>query len=485
MFKLWRNAQRINIGIDLSSNVLKIACVETHPNKKQVTVLFTKDTSGLTDIEISKIIAGHCANLRIRNTSVFDIIPAHLAITKNIEIPSTNPQEIREIINLQAGRHTPYARDEIIVDYVNIGTYRHSYTKVLLVIVTRAAIKRHHDILDKSGLKLDRVLFAPECMPVFLSKTLKLENMNLPFATIHIDADFSDFAVISGDRLLFVRSIPIGCGHISLEPERYQMKLVEEIRRSQEAYQSEEIDKPPTALILTGATEELRGIESILSQNIALSVKPISYLTNLTLSPLASKTISETKRVSFLNLISALLVPDEVKVNLIPEEIRLKKVIEARGRDLIKTGIFILTILVLFFSILGMKIYFRGLYLKSITYRFQSIQEDAKRLEEELAKNIWVRNFLSKRGYSLEVLAQLHNLLPLEIELNDIRFDSQGKFNVRGTSESMSAVFSFIDSMEKSKYFKDVKTKYTTKRKEGTKDLTDFEISCILEEFRS
>jgi hypothetical protein len=31
--------------------------------------------------------------------------------------------------------------------------------------------------------------------------------------------------------------------------------------------------------------------------------------------------------------------------------------------------------------------------------------------------------------------------------------------------------------MNKSKYFKDVKTKYTSKRKEGAKDVTDFEIS--------
>ncbi len=40
--------------------------------------------------------------------------------------------------------------------------------------------------------------------------------------------------------------------------------------------------------------------------------------------------------------------------------------------------------------------------------------------------------------------------------------------------------FSFVDSMEKSKYFKDVKTKYTSKRKDGNRDVADFEIACIL-----
>jgi hypothetical protein len=45
----------------------------------------------------------------------------------------------------------------------------------------------------------------------------------------------------------------------------------------------------------------------------------------------------------------------------------------------------------------------------------------------------------------------------------------------------MSVVFSFVDSMEKSKIFKDVKTKYTSKRKDGTKDVADFEITCAFE----
>jgi len=35
--------------------------------------------------------------------------------------------------------------------------------------------------------------------------------------------------------------------------------------------------------------------------------------------------------------------------------------------------------------------------------------------------------------------------------------------------------------MEKSEYFKDVKTKYTTRRKEGEKDFVDFEIAALWE----
>jgi hypothetical protein len=44
----------------------------------------------------------------------------------------------------------------------------------------------------------------------------------------------------------------------------------------------------------------------------------------------------------------------------------------------------------------------------------------------------------------------------------------------------MSTVFSFVENMGKSRYFREVKTKYTTKRQEGKKDVTDFEVNALI-----
>jgi hypothetical protein len=64
------------------------------------------------------------------------------------------------------------------------------------------------------------------------------------------------------------------------------------------------------------------------------------------------------------------------------------------------------------------------------------------------------------------------------LELTNIRLDEQGKFTISGTAESRSVVFSFVESLGKSKYFKNVKPpKYTTNRKVGGRDLVDFEIT--------
>ena len=112
---------------------------------------------------------------------------------------------------------------------------------------------------------------------------------------------------------------------------------------------------------------------------------------------------------------------------------------------------------------------------------YRTLNQEAEKLQRDFTKVSLVRNYLSGRGYSLEILSDMHNIAPLELEINDIRYDEQGKFNIKGTAESMSTVFSFVGNMEKSKYFKNVKTRNTSQRKEGSKDVTDFEIVSVLE----
>jgi Tfp pilus assembly protein PilN len=272
----------------------------------------------------------------------------------------------------------------------------------------------------------------------------------------------------------------MGTQHLVSEKERFLVRFTEEIKRSLEAYQSESIEKIPNMLILTGAVQDLKELEDTLNNTLHFPIKSVPYFRNLIISEEVIKATSSIRRVSFLNVIASLLAYEEMKVDLVPDEIKMRKSIEQRGRQLIKTGILVLSIFVLIFSILTSKIYFKTAYLSNLDKKYRPLEQEAKVLENDFEKINMIKQYLSSRGFSLEVLSELYNMVPLELELNDIRFDEQGKFSIKGTAESMSMIFSFVDAMKKSKYFIDVKTKYTTKRKEATRDVADFEIACLL-----
>lgn len=488
MFKLGINklvafptlANREVVGVSFSSNNLKISHIKLSPNKKEVVNLLSLDITSLTDTDIAKQIQTAIGALRGKAVEVIDIIPTPSLITKNIEIPSVEKKEIREILNLQAGRHTPYSREEIIVDYVEIGTYKNSYTKVLLVIIARSVVRRHYEILERAGFRLKRAVLSCEGVALSVSRTFRLENETVPVNILHVDEYATDFSIVLKNKVIFIRSIPIGTVQLKGEKESYEVKFIDELKRSLEAYLGGDIEISPNMLILTGAEEEIKEIEDLLNRTMHLPIKTLPYANIFNISELARGAIFKTRQISFFDAIAPILNAQEMKVDLIPEEARVRRSIEERGKDLLMSGIYVLTFLVMVFFLLASKIYFKGAQLHKLESRYASVNQEAKKLEKDLSRIGLVKNYLNNRGYSLEILAQLHALLAETVQISELRYEGD-KISIKGTAEAMSSVFSFVDNLEKSDYFKDVKTRYTAKRKDGYKDVTDFEIVALTE----
>ncbi|MFH1478835.1 MAG: pilus assembly protein PilM [Candidatus Omnitrophota bacterium] len=469
------------VGIDFSGNKLKFIHIKASPGKEELINILTHDINSLSDIELSNTIKALFAKLGTKNPEIIAIVPSYMVITKNIEIPSTDPREIKEIINLQASRYTPYSREEVMVDYIPIDTYKHSYTKILLVIIARNIARRTFEILESINIKPKKIFFSSEGLASFIPKKLNIDTLVTPKGIIHIDEDSSDFIVSFKNRPIFIRNIPVGAQNLSEGTEDSKLKFIEEIKSSMEGYQSEDIERPPDRMVLTGAVEGIEYLEPLIKERFNIDITTMHYFRNVNISENILKLLP-IKGVSFLSLISSLVMRSENAIDLIPEEIKLRKTFEERSKELIKAGLFVITIFVLVFSILITHIFFDNTRLSKLNEIYTPLKKEAKSLEESFERVSLIKNYLFNRGYSLEVLTELYNIMYLDIELNDIRYDdATGKFSIKGTAESMSRVFSFVDNMENSKFFKDVKTRHTTRRKSGMKDVTDFELNCILE----
>jgi Tfp pilus assembly PilM family ATPase/Tfp pilus assembly protein PilN len=468
------------IGIDFSNNLLRIACLNTRTPKKEVTRLFLHETAGLSDSEIVKLISSSLSTQKSKIRHVTSIISSDSIITKNIEIPSVDPKEIKEIINLQASRHTPYSREEVAVGYIHIGTYRQNYSKILLIIVARNIMERHSAILEKAGLNLERIVLAPESLARQSGRIFKLADDNLPVVLLHVDQANSDFIITFRNKAVFIRSIPIGAQQLGGPEDRYQGRFTEEVKKSLEAYQNEDIEKMPYTVVLTGAIQNLEQLDVPLNNSLQLPIKIIPYFNQLDLTSEAQRVVLESKDVSFFGLITCLINGKDSEVDLVPERIRLKKSLEKRTGELIRTGITVLVLLIFLISIFASKIYFQGSYLNKLNTQHEALSKEVSELEKDFDKISLIKDFLSNAGYSVEIIAQIHENIPMELELNYIKFDEQNRLSLRGTAESRSVIYAFVERLEKAKYFQNVKTKYATTRREGLKDFSDFEISAEL-----
>jgi Tfp pilus assembly PilM family ATPase/Tfp pilus assembly protein PilN len=470
------------VSVNLSGDNVKLLYARSSPTRKELIDLVSYEIQGLSDEEITNSLRTSLNTLKLHAPDVIVTVPSHATIAKNIEIPSLIRQEIMEIVDLQAGRHTPYSREEIIIDYIHIGTFRENYTKILLIIVTVSVVRRQIEILENAGLKIEKVYFSPEIIAHVLSGILKLGQGEAVQTIVHIDANFSDFINISKGKVIFVRSIPIGRHHLRSEPERYRMRFIEEIKKSMETYQSEDIGSMPEEMILTGAVREGDEIQDLLSKMLFMPVTIFHYLTH---APMGSDELKKSLAVgqdSFLDVIAPVISPGHVSVNLIPEEIKLRKKFEEKSKELVTSGVYILTILALLCLVFIGQIFVKASYLKQLTDKYQPVIESSKRLEKSFSQMRSIKMELKNRDAAINVLAELHKLLPDDIQLSAIKFSFDGNLTLEGNSRTMGTVFSFIGDMEESDRFKSVESRRTTKRKIGEGEIVDFDIICILED---
>ncbi len=477
-----RKNSRDTVGIELDEHYLKMVHLQAKGLRREFVNVVWHPIKGVFDDGLLLIIRQTLEKFQVKAPRVFLTVPLSLVITRNIEIPSQEPEEIREIVNLQASRHTPYARAEIIVDMINLGIVRDRYSKILLVIVPKETINKQIQILERCGLQLEKVVFPPEAVAIVANKMIGKEWEDETFVLVHVDHVFTSFLVVRASKVVFVRGIHIGANQLTEERASFIDHFEDELEKSLEAYNTDEVGPPPAAVLMLGVTKDLPDLEEVLAGVLKLKVRKAAYPDYFHFSEPAKKAVLDVKNVSFLNLLAPTAVADRLTVDLTSEEKKLKIQLERRVKDMLKTGILTMVILSLVFAHVTSRITFKKTYLKQITKQYLPVRESAKDLEQTLIKTETVKSYLVSRGDSLKALTEVYDATPVDTRLSEIKYDEAAqKFSLKGTSMAMSSVFVYVSSLDKSPMFKNVKTKFVNARSEEGRDVADFEINCAIE----
>ena len=358
------------LAVSLGEDVFKMAQLKVS-NVCSLTDVVKRDIRQVTEEDLPQTIVTACAGINLRKWRTLVVVPPQIITTKNIGIPSLDPTEIKSIIDLQAGRHTPYAREEILVGYVTIGVFQRNYTKVLLVIVNREIIKKQLSILQAAGLKVEKVLFAPEGMASFYADILNIKEEDTPVGIIDMAYGHSNFIVEFNRTVATYRHIAFGMSHLIKEGVAAQEKLIGEILKSVEAYQNEDIHKMPETFYLTSDDAKVKELQPILQEKLKANVKILPFLDRIQASQSTLlKIVSEFNDDSYLDVIATTARVDALQVDLTPDEIKTQKSIQEKGKQVLTAGVFTIVFLLLICGIFLTKVYFRGLYLDQLTQEY-------------------------------------------------------------------------------------------------------------------
>jgi hypothetical protein len=471
------------LTVEIGEKYLKMVHINVFEGRSNVLDTTTMDIGSLSGEDVSSKIRDFARTKRINNAEAINVIPSNFAISKNIEIPSIDKKEIKDIIDLQAGRHTPYSREEIIMDYANIGVFHGRYTKILLVIVKRDIVTKRYDIIKRAGFKANKALLSSEAVSRLCFDRCLDKPKDKPIAVVHIDKVHVDFTVVHQGKMVYIRPISIGMIFTSDKLDEAKMNFLAELKKSIEAYQVENIEAQPSKIYFTGMIGLVSDMRADIEKVTGINVEILPDLKILGISTDLPDFNFQNQEASLLPAIASSVMSDDLALSLIPEDVKMNKVLKKKAREITKAGILAMTALILLCAALLTNMFFKDLYLRKILSSYTKENQESQNLKDISDRTMIVKGFLNQKGKSLFVLSELFKAMPDEVYLNGISLKADDALNFTGTADSMSRVFSLVTSLENNKVFKNVKVDFTKSRRFKDKEVADFGLTLYIEEY--
>lgn len=469
--------------LEISLPYLKMVLCRSALGTHYVKGAALSNITNLADDAVSGAVAAFLSDLKVKKPHDIVVCYSRNAVTlRNLRIPSAVPSEIESMIKLHIGRQVPYAKEEIVSGWRLMGQDAVGYTKVMLAIIHRESIRRILRILEKMGLYTDRIELSSDGVLSWLGRAVKSAELKAPeaFVILDIDASFTDFLVATHENVLFSRGIAVG--RDQLNDEARWPKFIGELKQTLVISQGEEIIQKPSKIFVTGAVENLKNLCAKIEAEFHLPTHSVEPLANLPLSKEVFKNPAVLfEQASFTGLLGLGLDAGKNRIGFILPEAQLRRVLKERNREMIFLGSLIMYLILVGCGVYLERMHNRQAYLGLLKDRYQRIAVEADDIDEKLERLKRIKSKLDLKATAINYLLEVSKVLPGEIVLTQMVFQKDAKLDAKGRAREMSDVFNLITALENSAYFKDVQTRYTTRKKVKGRDINEFELVCPLE----
>jgi Tfp pilus assembly PilM family ATPase/Tfp pilus assembly protein PilN len=462
----------------LGAEWLKLAQVQVDSRGKRLVKLTARPVAGPE--EVPGVLAALLKEGLTSTSAIVVSIPRNLVTVRNLQLPTIDPDELDEMVGLQAAKQTPYAKEQIIADHQVLKVSPEGYTDVLLITTHRSVSTRCLKLLDDCGVKPTGIrLSSHGVLSAWqLMRDAAGDAEPGPIALVDIDAAFSDFLVIRNGAVTFTKPLSIGPAKLLAETE----KFAEEIQRAMDIYEGERLGPAITRVVITGAEIDLPRLTRRLAETLRLPVQRASLVERipgareaLTLHP------AQRGSLSLAAVLGLAWDAEAAGIDLTPQEIRIREALEHKGRAIMAMGILGVSILTALGALVSQHVSVKKQYLQQLDREIERTQQAAGDVDVVKRRLKIIKQIERLENSSLDILSVLHRTTPPQIHLKAIAFDEGGQLVLKGATQKMSTVFEFVSMLEKLSNFHDVKAKHATRSagKEGV-DEVEFEITCPL-----
>lgn len=467
------------VAVEIGRDWLKVA--EGHSAGRAV--VFSKLHLERIDEEsanLAQTVTAACRDLNLGSVPAILVLPRHMVTVRILKLPSRDPSEVADMVDLQVSRQSPYSRDEILADYRILGSEPEGFTRVLLAMAQRSIVSERVSMLEEAGLDVERVCLSSEGLYGWLAEEAFDSGTGRGLAVLEVDAAFAEFCVSLGRGIVFSRSIQTGARALQGQAPGGVEALAGELKRCLDACRTDcpglEFDR----LLVTGAKSALSGLAAELQSHLGMPVESVDALSQVKRLPQAVSMAADPYRtVSLTALIGVLLFPGSLELDLTPETVMLRKRLVVRSRRMTEFGVLLMTCAV-GLSMLGtLGLYFRHYRLEQLARIKSGLEERVRLVERQRSVIELVRERQSRGRNNVNLLAEVQRSRVENLYVTQMDVDQdRGRMTISGSGASMSDVRTFVNNLDKSPLLGDIKPGNTTLDREGR---YAFQVSCGLE----
>jgi Tfp pilus assembly PilM family ATPase len=418
--------------------------------------------------------------LNLRVTDVIACVPRQAVTVRTFELPSADPREVSDMIDLQITKQTPYSRDEIVFDYRLSAGAREGYTRVMLVIAPSAVMRQRFRMLEDAGLNVRLITVSTDGLAGALQHGSAVARAGLGggVALLDIDAANAELLVLQDGMVLSSRSLAVGARDLVGDPVAGSERLIQETARALETFRHESPSVRIDRLLLAGATAGQDGLADRLRSILGLPVEPFDALKGAPgAGTSATGADDRSRNVSLTAVAGAALAPGQLEIDLTPESILTRRAIARRAAEMTVTAILGMAVVTLLSLWVESRIFVRQHYRDRLMARVEATTPVADEVESMRRKVAIVGDRMRGALTPVVVLAELHALIGGDTSVTSIELEA-ARLRLRGASTGgPEASSKLVNALEASPVFREAKRTRTV----SARDQTEFEITCELE----
>jgi Tfp pilus assembly PilM family ATPase/Tfp pilus assembly protein PilN len=431
------------------------------------------------DVLSPQVVADAVARLKLPRMPVIACLPRQAVNIRTLELPSTDPAEIADMVDLQVGKQTPYSKDEIVSDYRLVASRREGYSRVVLAIVQRSVLRQRYHLLEEAGLDVKSMSVSSEGVLNWVRGAGPSSGVA---AVLDLDSYYADFSVVGDGELLFTRSILVGANDLLADYPRWREKIAEEVRRSFEIFDGEMPGVAVERVVVTGAGPRVDGLPAYLGERLGMPAEGSDSLACIARLPEEPDVRSGAYRpVSLTALVGIALAPGALQFNLVPDSLRLRKGLELKARYLAGFGILVMAALLSASLLANLRIFLLRDRLRQVQDELRDTGPAAAQVADMQKLVRLVAERQDPRLAAVSLLQEVHRRVPPNLLLDSLEISmSKNQIALGGTAGQRRDISQLIKNLEASEILKDVHEGGSTAMDSKTRKYR-FQIVCALE----